>query len=206
MKKYFHGSFLILLAGFLTFQPSFLRAAEVTIGEKAPDFTLTDTAGAKHSISDYKGKFVVLEWNNPDCPFVKKHYSSGNMQNLQKTYTAKGVVWLTINSAAPGKQGSYPVDKLNEINSSRGANPSAYLIDSNGKVGRAYGAKTTPHMFVVNPKGDVIYAGAIDDHPSTNAADIAGSKNYVQAALDEAMAGKEVSTKTSQSYGCSVKY
>ena len=180
--------------------------AEAIISEKAPDFTRSDTNGKQHSLSDYKGKFVVLEWNNPDCPFVKKHYGSGNMQKLQETYAQKGVVWLTINSSAAGKQGNYPPDVMSEIMKERGYKSTAVLLDPTGAVGKQYGAKTTPHMFVINPDGILIYNGAIDDKPSTNPADIPGAQNYVKRALDETMAGKPVSKPTSQPYGCSVKY
>lgn len=174
--------------------------------DSAPEFTLNDIAGQQHSLSSYKGKFVVLEWSNPDCPFVKKHYNSGNMQSLQKTYTEKGVIWLTINSSAPGKQGNYPADELANIAKLNNSVPTAILQDLDGKVGRAYGAKTTPHMFVINPDGKLIYQGAIDDNSSPNPEDAKSAKNYVQAALDEAMAGKDVSEPSTPSYGCSVKY
>lgn len=184
--------------------PGLYAAAEV--GSKAPDFSLKDTNGKTESLSKYKGKFVVLEWTNPDCPFVHKHYDSGNMQKLQREFTGKGVVWLTIDSSAEGKQGNYPADKLNEILKERHASPTALLLDTDGKVGKEYGAKTTPHMFIINPEGKLIYEGGIDNIPSTDQADIAKATNYVQAALDEAMAGKPVTTPTSRPYGCGVKY
>lgn len=199
MKKFLFFAWTLILLNSLAW-------ADATPGNPAPDFSLTDTNGKSHSLSQYKGKYVVLEWNNPDCPFVKKHYSGGNMQNLQKSAAEKGAVWLTINSSAPGKQGNYSAEQLNEMNSASKVNSSAYLLDSDGKAGRAYGAKTTPHLFVINPEGTVIYAGAIDDKASTDASDIASSKNYVQAALEEDMAGKDVSSPATQSYGCSVKY
>ena len=176
------------------------------VGQPAPGFSLNDAKGAKHSLSDYKGQTVVLEWVNYECPFVKKHYSSGNMQKLQSTYTGKGVVWLSINSSAPGKQGNFAPDVIQSMFAERKAGSTAYLIDADGTVGRAYGAKTTPHMFVIDAAGMVVYAGGIDDKPSTDLADIAGARNYVQAALDETLAGKPVSTPTSTPYGCSVKY
>jgi peroxiredoxin len=181
-------------------------SAEVAIGKQAPDFKLTDTNGKEQSLSDYRGNYIVLEWTNPDCPFVHKHYDTGNMQNLQKAYTEKGVVWFSIDSSAPGKQGNYPPAMLNGIMAKRGAKPTAFLVDSDGALGRLYGAKTTPHMFVVDPEGKLIYDGAIDDKPSTNHDDIASAKNYVQLALDEAMSGKDVSTTSTPSYGCSIKY
>ncbi len=181
------------------------RAAAV-VGDPAPTFTLTDTRGQTHSLADLKGKTVVLEWWNCECPFVGKHYGSGNMQKLQKEWTAKGVVWLTVSSSAPGKQGYVDATKANAWMKEKGAAPSAVLLDHDGKVGRAYGAKTTPHMFVIDLTGKVVYAGGIDDKPSTDQADIATAKNFVSAALAEVTAGKRVTMAISQAYGCSVKY
>lgn len=180
--------------------------AFVVSGQTAPNFRLIDSNGQKHSLSDYKGKFVVMEWFNPDCPFVKKHYNSGNMPNLQKAYTAKGVVWLSVNSSAPGKQGSYTPQGFNKYMKDKGAAPTAVLLDTKGRVGRLYGAKTTPGMFIIDPKGILIYQGAIDDTPGTHIADLKTAKNYVRAALDAAMNGKPVAVSTTKSYGCSVKY
>lgn len=180
--------------------------ADVNVGETAPDFTLTDTNGKAQSLSSYKGKFVVLEWLNHDCPFVHKHYDSGNMQALQKEYTGKDVVWLSINSSAEGKEGYYSAEKSNELTKEKDASPTAVLLDTDGKVGKLYGAKTTPHMFIVSPQGLLIYQGAIDDKASADQEDIKTSKNYVKAALDEAIAGKAVSEPSTKSYGCSVKY
>jgi peroxiredoxin len=180
--------------------------AAAVVGQPAPEFTLTDSTGKPHSLSSFKGKFVVLEWNNFDCPFVVKHYGSGNMQKLQNTYTAKGVVWLTVNSSAAGKQGHLQPAEVAGKLAERKAAPSAYLLDADGKAGKAYGAKTTPHMYVIDPKGTLVYAGAIDDKPSTDIADVAGARNHVAAALDEALAGKPVSVASSTPYGCSVKY
>jgi len=185
--------------------PASARAAAV-VGQPAPDFSAKDTSGGTQSLSAYKGKYVVLEWVNFECPFVGKHYGSGHMQKLQKDYTGKGVVWLSINSSATGKQGYYASDKVDALLKQKGAAPSAYLLDTAGAAGRAYGAKTTPHMFIVDPKGTLIYAGGIDDTPSTDQADIATAKNFVSKALDEALAGKPVTTASSQPYGCSVKY
>ena len=185
--------------------PSSARAA-ATVGQPAPEVSLPDTTGATRSLSAYKGKFVVLEWVNFECPFVGKHYGSGHMQKLQKDYTGKGVVWLSVNSSRAGSQGYYASDKVNALIKEKGAAPTAYLLDTAGTVGRAYGARTTPHMFIVDPKGTLIYAGGIDDTPSTDQADIATAKNFVSKALDEALAGKPVSTASSQPYGCSVKY
>lgn len=183
-----------------------LVRAEAMVGEPAPEFTLTDERGAARSLGEFKGKFVVLEWFNNGCPFVNKHYGSGNLQAIQADATGRGAVWLTIVSSAPGKQGSLTPEQAPAVIAERGAHPTALLLDPNGAVGRLYGAKTTPHLFLVNPEGRVIYAGAIDDRPSTDPADIPGATNYVRQALDEAMAGKPVSVPSTQSYGCSVKY
>jgi hypothetical protein len=175
-------------------------------GDPAPDFSLTDLHGQKVSLADYKGKYVVLEWNNPECPFVHKHYDSGNMPKLQKEERAKGVVWLTINSAATGRQGSMPPDQIEKFLSDEHADPTAYLLDGAGTVGHLYGAKTTPHMFVIGPDGKLIYEGGIDNKPTPDPEDIPGATNYVRAALDESMAGKPVAVATSRPYGCGVKY
>jgi peroxiredoxin len=180
--------------------------AAVDIGAKAPDFSLSNTQGKTVTLSQFKGKYVVLEWTQPDCPIVHKHYDSGNMQKLQKEFTAKGVIWLSIDSSAPGNQGNYPPAQLEQIMKERNAAPTDILLDPSGSVGRAYGAKTTPDMFIINPAGNLIYSGAIDSIPSADQADIANATNYVQAALDESMAGKPVTTATSRPYGCAVKY
>jgi peroxiredoxin len=181
------------------------RAAAV-VGEKAPAFALADSHGQKHSLAALKGKYVVLEWVNYECPFVQKHYNTGNMQALQKTYTAKGVVWLAINSSATGKQGHFAPAEIDARSKQHDAAFSAYLVDSDGTVGHAYGAKTTPHMFVIDPSGTLLYAGGIDDTPSTEPADVRTARNFVRSALDETLAGKSVSVSSSQPYGCSVKY
>lgn len=181
-------------------------AAKAEVGQAAPDFTLTDANGKTHSLSDFKGKYVVLEWVNFGCPFVKKHYGSGNMQKLQAAYTKKDVVWLSICSSAPGKQGFYNGEELTNAISDHDVKASAYLIDADGKVGQMYEAKTTPNMYIINPKGQLVYAGAIDDTPSVDPADIPNSTNYIAAALDAAMNGKEIAVKATQPYGCSVKY
>jgi peroxiredoxin len=173
---------------------------------EAPAFTLTDTNGTEHSLSDFKGKVVVLEWFNEGCPFVKKHYVKGNMQSLQKSYTDKDVVWLNIVSSASGKQGHATADGHNETIKKWEIASTALLMDEDGKVGKAYGAKTTPHMFVINKEGEIVYQGAIDDKRSTNADDIASSKNYVRAALDSLLAGEEIEVSKTNPYGCSVKY
>jgi len=181
-------------------------ANELQIGKKAPAFTLTDVQGQVHNLKDYRGKLVVLEWINYDCPFVKKHYNSGNMQSLQKKYTAQDVVWLVINSSAPGKQGNFNSEEVLKRSSDQGASFTAYLQDSDGKVGKKYGAKTTPHMFVVNGKGNLMYMGGIDNVKSTNVKDIAEATNYVAAALDALLIGEKVDVTSAKPYGCSVKY
>ena len=175
--------------------------------ENAPAFTLTDTNGTEHSLSDFAGKTVVLEWFNRGCPFVyKKHYGSGNMQSLQETYTEKGVVWLTICSSAPGKQGHTDAAGHNKTIEEWNVSSTAFLMDEDGTVGKAYGAKTTPHMFVINGEGEIVYQGAIDDKRSTDPNDIPNSENYVRTALDAVLAGEAVETSSTTPYGCSVKY
>ncbi len=195
-------SAVILLLAF----SAVLFAQKAEIDKTAPGFTLKDSNGKEHSLSDFKGKYVVLEWINFECPFVKKHYNSKNMQNLQKEYTGKDVVWLAVCSSAPGKQGNFDNAEINERLKDHDANLTAYLIDESGDVGRAYGAKTTPHMYVINPEGTLLYAGGIDSIPSADIDDIEDATNYVSAALDAAMGGKEIATKVSKPYGCSVKY
>jgi peroxiredoxin len=183
-----------------------LSFAETEIGKPAPNFSLPDTNGKTHMLADLKGKYVVLEWYQPDCPFVRKHYRSGNMQALQKEYTTKGVVWLSIDSSAPGEEGNYPAGKLNEIAAQDSASRTALLVDPTGDVGRLYGAKTTPDMYVIDPKGILVYKGAIDNKRSTDLADVQTATNYVKGALDAVMNGKTVPTTATQPYGCSVKY
>ena len=180
--------------------------AAVTVGEKAPDFTLTNAAGESISLSSFAGKNVVLEWFNKDCPFVRKHYDSANMQTLQKEYVAKDVVWLVINSSAPGRQGHETAAEALTTLEKEAAAPTHYLFDTDGTVGKLYDAKTTPHMFVIDKEGTLVYAGAIDDRASADKADIAGAKNYVRAALDAILAGQAVETASSKPYGCGVKY
>jgi peroxiredoxin len=183
-----------------------LSLAETEVGKPAPNFSLPDTNGKSRSLADFKGKYVVLEWYQPDCPFVRKHYRSGNMQTLQKAYTAKGVAWLSIDSSAPGAEGNYPAEKLNEIAAQDGASRTALLLDPAGDVGRLYGAKTTPDMYVIDPKGILVYKGAIDNKRSTDLADVQTANNYVKGALDAVMTGKTVPTTATPPYGCSVKY
>jgi alkyl hydroperoxide reductase subunit AhpC len=182
------------------------QEAQAEIGEPAPAFTLPDTYGQEHTLSDYEGKWVVLEWLNYDCPFVRKHYNSGNMQSLQQTYGEKGVVWLAIVSSAPGKQGHFPPDEMNSRSEQVGSAAAAVLLDPDGTVGRLYGARTTPQMVLIDPSGTVLYNGAIDDKPSARIETLEGAHNYLVAAIEEAMAGKPVSVPTTQPYGCSVKY
>ena len=176
------------------------------VGEPAPDFTATDSNGQVHHLSDYRGKFVVLEWTNRGCPYTRKHYDSGNMQRLQQEWTAKGVIWLTVLSSAPGKQGYMDAADENAYLKQENAHPTAALLDPTGALGHLYDAKTSPQMFVIDPRGALIYDGAIDDRPTTDVADIQGAKNYLTLALDEATAGKSVSTPVTRPYGCSVKY
>jgi len=180
------------------------RAARV--GDKAPDFSATDSNGVKRTLSGNAGKFVVLEWHNNGCPFVRKHYLSGSMQQRQKEWTARGVVWLTVISSAPGHQGYVTADEENAYLKRMNAAPTAVLLDPSGDLGHLYDAKTSPHMFVIDPSGTLIYNGAIDDQPSPDPASLPGATNYVAQALAEAMAGKAVSVPTSRPYGCSVKY
>jgi peroxiredoxin len=181
-------------------------SAQVRVGAPAPAFTATDSHGQSHSLSEYHGKYVVLEWHNQGCPYTRKHYISGNMQNLQKEWTAKGVVWFTVISSAPGQQGYVtPADENAYVDKMHAA-PTAVLMDPDGKVGHLYNAKTTPQMFVINPEGNVIYAGAIDDKPTPDVDDIRGADNYVNDALTAAMAGKPVAMPYTRPYGCSVKY
>jgi len=180
--------------------------ASVSVGQPAPAFSATDTAGKTVSLADFKGKTVVLEWVNPGCPFVQKHYNSANMPTTQKSALSKGVVWLSVNSTNTGASDYLPPAELAGWMQSKGAATTATLMDADGKIGRAYGARTTPHMYVIDPQGKLVYAGAIDSKPSTNPADIKSATNYVNQALGETLAGKPVSVATTQSYGCSVKY
>jgi peroxiredoxin len=184
--------------------PSF--SAEAEVGKSAPDFTLPDSFGKNHSLSDYAGKIVVLEWLNHGCPFVVKHYDSGNMQKLQKMAKDKDVVWFSIISSAPGKQGYSTPGQANETAQEKKAVPAAILLDPEGTVGKLYDAITTPHMYIIDKQGRLVYNGGIDDIRSTNVDDIVKAKNYVRMALEELLSGKEVSVKTSRPYGCSVKY
>ena len=187
----------------------FAGAPSATIavpGKPAPNFQLADNKGDEHSLSEYKGKYVVLEWVNYQCPFVGKHYRSGNMQALQKEYTGKGVVWLSICSSAPGREGYFEGKELAERIQSMKAVPTAYLVDAKGEVGQSYGAKATPTMVVIDPSGMLLYEGGIDDIASTNVEDIPRAHNFVREVLDAALAGKSAPVSSSRAYGCSVKY
>jgi peroxiredoxin len=177
-----------------------------SVGSAAPNFSLPDAKGETRSLSQYKGKYVVLEWFNPQCPFVKKHYGSGNMQKLQEEYSRKGVVWLTINSSAPGAWGALTPEQAGKKMTEWKTHPTAFLLDSDGKAGRAYGAKNTPNMVVINPEGRIVYEGAIDSKATPSADDIPSSTNYVKVALDESLAGKPVTTSRTKPYGCAVEY
>jgi peroxiredoxin len=181
-------------------------AQTATVGQSAPAFQLADTQGKTVKLADFRGKFVVLEWTNPGCPFVVKHYGSQNMQALQKEASGRGVVWLSISSTAPGHTDYLAPAALAAQYQTWGAAPAAMLMDDAGQVGRAYGARTTPHMYVIDPKGVLVYAGGIDDKRTANPDDVKTAKNFVRAALAEAMAGKPVSTPTAAPYGCSIKY
>src|SRR5215471_19660892 len=181
-------------------------ALAARVGEAAPDFSATDSNGQTHHLADYHGKYVVLEWHNQGCPFTRKHYESGNMQRLQKEWTQKGVVWLTVISSAPGTQGYVTAPEENDYVKRMHAVPTAVLLDPDGNLGHLYAAKTTPHMYIIDPKGTLIYNGAIDDHPTADAGDIPNSKNYVSTALEQVMSGKPVTDAATRPYGCSVKY
>ena len=196
----------ILGLGIVLLLNIFLFPQEAKLNEQAPNFKLADSNSKEHSLSDFSGKIVVLEWINFECPFVKKHYNSQNMQSLQLKYTKKDVVWLSINSSAEGKQGNFSNDEINNRIKNLNAKMSAYLIDADGNVGKLYGAKTTPHMYIIDKEGKLVYAGGIDDKASTDIEDIEEAENYVSLALDELLAGKNVSLQTSKPYGCSVKY
>lgn len=196
----------ILLTGLLV--SAGLLFSDVDTGATAPEFTLTDTNGVTHSLSDFEGKFVVLEWINHECPFVVKHYDSGNMQSLQKKWTEKGVVWLSIISTNPNHRDYKTPAEANELTNKHGARPTALLMDSDGQVGKAYGAATTPHMYVINPEGVLVYQGAIDSVPNARIASIENATNYLDAALNETMVmgAMQVAKGNTKPYGCSVKY
>lgn len=181
-------------------------SAAPQVGQPAPAFTATDTNGQTHSLSDFRGKTVVLEWTNHGCPYVKKHYETGNMQALQRDATGDGIVWLSVISSAPGTQGHVSPAQADELTRSRDAAPTAVLVDPEGKVGKAYDARTTPHMYVINPEGTLMYMGAIDDRPTARHADIEGARNYVREALAAMEEGADIPEQVTRAYGCSVKY
>jgi len=181
-------------------------AAAPKVGEPAPRFNGVDTTGKTWTLDELKGKPVILEWTNHDCPYVRKHYGSGNMQALQKEATEQGYVWLSVVSSAPGKQGHVSPAQADELTKSRGAAPTAVLLDEDGTIGRAYDARTTPHMYVIDVAGTLRYMGAIDDRPSTDPADIRGATNYARAAMADLAGGADVAQPITRPYGCSVKY
>ncbi len=192
-----------LIAGFLMTAAAY---AAPEVGKPAPDFSAVDSNGKPVKLGDYRGKTVVLEWTNDACPYVKKHYSSNNMQTLQKEAAAKGIVWLTVISSAPGTHGYVTGDEANKLTEMRGAAPAAIILDPEGALGHLYDARTTPHMFIVNGEGTLVYMGGLDDKATTDAGDIKAAKNYVRAALDNLAAGSPVENAVTRPYGCSVKY
>lgn len=205
MKKILARSAFAALATTLFFSTTSVFAAP-KVGSEAPQFTVTDTNGNQISTADLVGKTVVLEWTNHDCPYVKKHYESGNMQALQSEAIGDEVVWLSIISSAEGKQGSVNSEQANDLTVQRNAAPSHVVLDPEGEIGRAYDARTTPHMYIIDADGKLAYMGGIDDKPTANPADIESAENYVRTALREIKSGQAVSTPTSRPYGCSVKY
>jgi hypothetical protein len=185
---------------------AFTSHAAPSVGQPAPDFTLKDTSGRTVRLSDYRGKHVVLEWTNPGCPYVRKHYDSGNMPAVQKDAVDKGVVWLAINSTEKGSYDYREPARLVAWQQEHKSKPTALLMDEEGTAGKAYGARTTPHLYIVDPKGALVYAGGIDSVASSNPEDIKKAVNYVRQGLDEALAGKPISASTTRPYGCSIKY
>lgn len=206
MKNFTKRSLIVAASAAAALSLAAPLMASPTTGASAPDFTAVDSNGVMHSLSDFSGKTVVLEWTNDGCPYVKKHYGAGNMQAIQKSAAADDVVWLSVISSAPGKQGHVDGAGANAIVAKHGAAPSAVLLDEAGDLGRLYGAQTTPHMYVINGSGDLVYQGAIDSNRSANPATIAGATNYVTAALDAVKAGQAPAKAQTQPYGCSVKY
>jgi len=197
----------LILTAITTLTTGALYASDVPpVGSAAPDFSAPDASGKTQSLSEYKGKYVVLEWFNPECPFVKKHYGSDNMQKLQAEYTGKGVVWLTVDSNAPGTEGNINAEQAQKIMKQWNTRQTALLLDPESKIAKLYGAKNTPNMVIISPEGKIVYEGAIDSKATPNPADIPSSTNYVKNALDESLAGKPVSNAQTKPYGCSVKY
>ncbi|WP_082497712.1 thioredoxin family protein [Pseudorhodoferax sp. Leaf267] len=200
---------LVLLASASLAAASLLAGqahAAAAVGQPAPAFTLTDTSGKARTLAEFKGRTVVLEWVNPGCPFVRKHYDSANIPGLQKEFTGKDVVWLAVNSTEKAASDYLAPTQLAGWMQAKAGAPTATLMDEEGTVGKAYGARTTPHMYIVNPQGTLVYAGGIDSIPSARVSDIKTATNYVRQGLDEALAGKPISTATSQPYGCTIKY
>lgn len=197
---------LAAVTAFAVLLPPGSTYAQAAVGSLAPQFTAIDSRGQSHSLDQYRGKYVVLEWHNQGCPYTRKHYVSGNMQSLQKEWTAKGVVWFTVISSAPGTQGYVTDTEENAYLEQMHAAPTAALLDPEGKLGHLYGARTTPEMYVIDPAGKLIYEGAIDDRPTSDVNDIKGADNYLNDALNAAMAGRPVAHTYTRPYGCSVKY
>lgn len=195
-----------LLSAFVLVLVTAFSAQAVEVGKPAPDFKTKDISGAVQSISQYKDKIVVLEWTNPGCPFVRKHYDEGNMQGLQKYAAEKGVVWISINSSPEGKEGYMTTEEAKSSVEKEKAVPASYILDAEGTIGKLYNAKTTPHMYVISSDGTLVYEGAIDDKASADPADIKTSKNYVKEAIDALLGGKPIATSQTRAYGCSVKY
>lgn len=204
-RSLIQSSFLAVSAASLLLTASFAQAA-ATVGQPAPDFSATDLAGKTVKLSDFKGKHVVLEWVNPNCPFVKKHYNSDNMQSVQKEATSKGVVWLAINSTEKQSQDYMTPAQLAAWSKEKSSPMTAMLMDEEGTIGKSYGARTTPHMYIVNPQGTLVYAGGIDSIPSGRVEDIKTATNYVKQGLGEALAGKALTAASTQPYGCTIKY
>ena len=197
---------LVLGGAALAFGTAFATTSGPQVGSPAPAFSAQDSNGKTVSLADLKGKTVVLEWTNNGCPFVRKHYGSGNMQKLQAEATSQGVVWLSIASSPPGYQGHVDGKQANEVVASTGAKPTAVVLDHDSTIAKAYQARVTPHMYIVDPKGTLVYMGGIDDKPTADPADIPGAKNYVRAALNDLKAGKPVAEATTRAYGCTVHY
>lgn len=206
MKQLFYTISLALISLLLINMTTERSAEGPVIGERAPDFEVADAYGNVHSLSDFEGSYVILEWLNHDCPFVRKHYDGGNMQRLQEKYTEKGVVWLSVISSAPGTQGHLEPEAARAITSEKNASPTAVLLDPDGTMGRAYDARVTPHMYIIGPDGTLEFNGAIDDRPTARLSDLEGAHNFIEAAMTALMNGEEVAVRTNTPYGCTVKY
>ncbi len=197
---------LLALAALPALAAALAAQAAPSVGQPAPDFTLKDAGGKPVKLSDFRGKHVVLEWTNPGCPYVQKHYNSGNMPATQKEAVAKGVVWLSINSTEASSDEYMAPAKLVAWQKERKSQPTAVLLDEEGTVGKSFGARTTPHMYIINPQGQLVYAGGIDSIPSSNPQDIKKAVNYVRQGLNEALAGKAITAAVTRPYGCTIKY